>query len=123
MLYASQSLMEKAVIMGIASGQRSAAPALSDLVDQYVGILAAQGRAAIAWEYLEMLPGEVSTATAVLKDRLYRSGAPDLPATAHAPHFPFEAEEVSSAHQGNGYGALLNGLCLARDWLDRSSLH
>ena len=41
-----------------------------------------QGRLTTALEYLEYVPGEASTTVAVLKDRIYRSGAP-LPQVSH----------------------------------------
>ena len=52
-----------------------------------------QGRLTTALEYLEYVPGEASTTVAVLKDRIFRSGAP-LPHGAHAPPFPFILEDV-----------------------------
>jgi hypothetical protein len=40
-----------------------------------------------------MVPGEASTTVAVLKDRIFRSGAP-LPPGSHPPPFPFILEDV-----------------------------
>jgi hypothetical protein len=51
-----------------------------------------------ALDYLDYVPGEASTAVAVLKDRIYRSGgaaaAGGVPAGMHAPPFPFILEDV-----------------------------
>lgn len=55
-----------------------------------------QGRMDTALDYLEFVPGEASTTVAVLKDRIYRSGAGNLPNNMHAPPFPFIREEVHS---------------------------
>ena len=42
----------------------------------------AQGRLSAALEYLDLVPGEATSATAELRDRICRSGAHDLPACA-----------------------------------------
>eukprot|EP00955_Chlamydomonas_euryale_P051796 354962-Chlamydomonas_euryale.AAC.1 len=47
-------------------------------------MIVCQGHLATALGYLEMVPGEASTQVAVLKDRIYRSGAP-LPHVSAAP--------------------------------------
>lgn len=88
--------MEKAVVLGMATGQRTASPMLGELVTHYADLLAAQGRMATALHYLDMVPGEACTATAILKDRIFRSGAPDVPATSAIPPFPYETYEVRS---------------------------
>lgn len=49
---------------------------------------------ATALEYLALVPGEASADTAVLRDRIFRSGAPGVAAAAPAPPFPFISEEV-----------------------------
>lgn len=94
---ALQAVIEKAVIMGLATGNKKASGALSDLVTSYASILAAQGRMSTALDYLEYVPGEASTTVAVLKDRIYRSGTAPLPPGAHAPPFPFIREDVRPA--------------------------
>mmetsp|Transcript_24380 Transcript_24380/g.43410 ORF Transcript_24380/g.43410 Transcript_24380/m.43410 type:complete len:1160 (-) Transcript_24380:43-3522(-) len=89
-----QTVMEKAVVLGMATGQRTASPLLGELVTCYADRLAAEGRMATALHYLDMVPGEACTATAILKDRIYRSGAPDVPATSAIPPFPYETYEL-----------------------------
>ena len=53
-----------------------------------------QGRMSTALEYLALVPGEASADTAVLRDRIFRSGAPGVTDAAPAPPFPFISEEV-----------------------------
>lgn len=47
-----------------------------------------------ALEYLNLIPGEATADVAVLRDRIYRSGAPGVSEAAAPPPFPFIAEEV-----------------------------
>jgi hypothetical protein len=61
-----------------------------------------QGRLQTALAYLDMAPGEGALDTAVLRDRIYRAGGPELAATAPAPPFPFVAEEVAAAPGAQG---------------------
>ncbi len=61
-----------------------------------------QGRLAAALEYLDLVPGEATSATAELRDRICRSGAPGLPPGAGPPPFPFIAEEVAGG--GGAFG-------------------
>ena len=51
-----------------------------------------------ALEYLDMVPGDDSDGpTNVLRDRIYRSGNPDIPLDAPAPPFPFSADAAQEA--------------------------
>lgn len=54
---------------------------------------------ATAMEYLSLVPGDASADTAVLRDRIFRSGAPGLSENLPQPPFPFISEEppVSSS--------------------------
>jgi hypothetical protein len=61
-----------------------------------------QGRLHTALAYLDMAPGEGALDTAVLRDRIYRAGGPELAATAPAPPFPFVAEEVAASPSTQG---------------------
>ena len=67
-----QSVIEKSVVLGMATNSGSASANLADLITTYAGSLATQGRMGIALRYLGMVPGEASTSVAVLKDRIYR---------------------------------------------------
>jgi len=51
------------------------------------------------------VPGEATSATAELRDRICRSGAPGLPPGADPPPFPFIAEEVAGGAGAYGGGA------------------
>lgn len=67
-----QSVIEKSVVLGMATHSGGASPHLADLITTYATSLATQGRMATALRYLGMVPGEVGTSVAVLKDRIYR---------------------------------------------------
>eukprot|EP00245_Coleochaete_scutata_P005204 TRINITY_DN18571_c0_g2_i1.p1 TRINITY_DN18571_c0_g2~~TRINITY_DN18571_c0_g2_i1.p1 ORF type:complete len:1125 (-),score=228.11 TRINITY_DN18571_c0_g2_i1:535-3909(-) len=91
---ALQDVMEKAVVLGMATGQKRESGALSKLVGSYAELLAGQGRLATALEYLTLVPGEQSSQElAVLRDRIYRSGQV-LFSSVEPPPFPFEAQEL-----------------------------
>jgi hypothetical protein len=47
-----------------------------------------------ALEYLSLVPGEATAETAVLRDRIYRCGAPGVAEAAPQPPFPFISEDV-----------------------------
>ncbi|KAF8071322.1 SEC31B [Scenedesmus sp. PABB004] len=94
---ALQGVIEKSVVLGLATNTATASPSLADLVTTYASTLATQGRLGAALRYLDMVPGEASTSVAVLRDRIFRSGAPSLPADAAAPPFPFQAEDIRPA--------------------------
>ena len=59
-----------------------------------------------ALQYLSLVPGDVAPDIAVLKDRIHRSGAPDV-YTSPEPMFPFIAEDVAvdptAAQQSSAY--------------------
>ena len=70
---------------------------------------AVQGRMGPALQYLSLVPGDVAPDIAVLKDRIHRSGAPDVAASPE-PMFPFIAEDVpvdpSAVQQASAYSHL-----------------
>jgi hypothetical protein len=47
-----------------------------------------------ALDYLNLVPGEATEETAVLRDRIYRSGAPGVSEGTPQPPFPFICEDV-----------------------------
>ncbi len=53
-----QALMERTVVLGVATQTGGATPAAGALVARYAGLLAAQGRLTTALAYLDMAPGE-----------------------------------------------------------------
>ncbi|GLJ29888.1 hypothetical protein SUGI_0590840 [Cryptomeria japonica] len=66
-----QDLMEKTVILALATGQKRVSPSLSKLVENYVELLSSQGLLSIALEYLKLLGSEESSyELAILRDRI-----------------------------------------------------
>ncbi|KAK2351558.1 Protein transport protein Sec31B [Trifolium repens] len=94
-----QDLMEKTIVLALATGQKSFSASLCKLVEKYAEILASQGLLTTAMEYLKLLGSEeLSTELVILKDRIARSTEPekDLKTTAF---------ENSQSHGGSFYGA------------------
>lgn len=60
-------------------------------------VLGLQGRMKAALEYLNLIPGEATADVAVLRDRIYRSGAPGVSEAAAPPPFPYIAEDLPVA--------------------------
>lgn len=86
-----QDLMEKTVILALATGQKRVSPSLSKLVESYVELLASQGLLSIALEYLKLLGTEESSyELAILRDRISLSTTEtkEEPST-----FPYENRE------------------------------
>lgn len=102
-----QAVLEKAVVLGMATGQRTASPVLGELVTRYASLLAAEGRMGTALQYLDMVPGEACMSTAVLKHRIYSSRAKDIPATSAIPPFPYEGYDLKGQASASDatYGA------------------
>ncbi|KAM0954325.1 putative transcription factor WD40-like family [Dioscorea sansibarensis] len=66
-----QDLMEKAVILSIATGQKKLNASLSKLVENYVELLASQGLLTTAMEYLKLLGfNGTSNELSILQDRI-----------------------------------------------------
>lgn len=94
-----QAVIEKSVVLGLATNTASTSNSLAELMTTYASTLATQGRLGAALRYLEMVPGEASTSVAVLKDRIYRSGTSTLPENVPAPPFPFQSEDIRPSGQ------------------------
>eukprot|EP00884_Botryococcus_braunii_P015143 jgi/Botrbrau1/2362/Bobra.39_1s0046.1 len=88
-----ETVVERAVILDLGTQSPMTAPAFSDLVNQYAAILASQGQMPMALEFLDLVKGESTSSTAILRDRIVRSGAPGVE-NRSAP-FPFIAEDVA----------------------------
>lgn len=66
-----QDLMEKTVILSIATGQKRLSASLSKLVENYVELLASQGLLTTAMEYLKLLGSNgTSSELSILQDRI-----------------------------------------------------
>ncbi|KAJ9558124.1 hypothetical protein OSB04_012738 [Centaurea solstitialis] len=77
-----QDLMEKTVVLALATGQKRFSASLCKLVEKYAEILASQGLLSTAMEYLKLIGTEdLSPELVVLRDRIALSSEPDQNAT------------------------------------------
>ncbi|KAK4841237.1 hypothetical protein QYF36_001217 [Acer negundo] len=73
-----QDLMEKTIVLALATGQKRFSASLCKLVEKYAEILASQGLLSTAMEYLKLLGSEeLSPELVVLRDRIARSTEPE----------------------------------------------
>ncbi|GLT51506.1 hypothetical protein SLA2020_249120 [Shorea laevis] len=73
-----QDLMEKTIVLALATGQKRFSAFLCKLVEKYAEILASQGLLTTALEYLKLLgSGELSPELVILKDRITLSTEPE----------------------------------------------
>ncbi|KAL5760376.1 hypothetical protein ACOSQ2_019214 [Xanthoceras sorbifolium] len=80
-----QDLMEKTIVLALATGQKRFSASLCKLVEKYAEILASQGLLTTAMEYLKLLGSdELSPELMVLRDRIARSTEPEKEAAAVA---------------------------------------
>ena len=100
-----QTLLEKAVILGLATGHRTASPVLGELVTRYASLLAAHGSMASALQYLDMVPGEACAATSVLKHRIFVNGSSELNSSSCVAPFPYETYSLNAAPAQPNYNA------------------
>ncbi|KAF7836110.1 protein transport protein SEC31-like protein B-like [Senna tora] len=94
-----QDLMEKTIVLALATGQKRFSASLCKLVEKYAEILASQGLLSTAMEYLKLLGSdELSPELVILKDRIAVSTEPekDVKTTAF---------ENSPSQSGSYYGA------------------
>ncbi|KAM1157961.1 hypothetical protein ACFX1X_028819 [Malus domestica] len=72
-----QELMEKTIVLALASGQKRFSASLCKLVEKYAEILASQGLLTTAMEYLKLLGSdELSPELVILRDRISLSTEP-----------------------------------------------
>lgn len=94
-----QDLMEKTIVLALATGQKRFSASLCKLVEKYAEILASQGLLTTAMEYLKLLGSEeLSPELVILKERIALSTEPEeeLKTTAY---------DNSQSHSGSFYGA------------------
>ncbi|KAL3537558.1 hypothetical protein ACH5RR_000924 [Cinchona calisaya] len=73
-----QELMEKTIVLALATGQKRFSASIYKLVEKYAEILTSQGLLSTAMEYLKLLgTEELSPELAVLRDRIALSIEPD----------------------------------------------
>ncbi|KAJ6831903.1 protein transport protein SEC31-like protein B [Iris pallida] len=71
-----QDMMEKTIVLALATGQKRFSASLSKLVEKYVELLASQGLLTTAMEYLKLLESEESShELAILRDRIALAAA------------------------------------------------
>ncbi|XP_038695842.1 protein transport protein SEC31 homolog B-like isoform X2 [Tripterygium wilfordii] len=72
-----QDLMEKTIVLALASGQKRFSASLCKLVEKYAEILASQGHLTTAMEYLKLLGSdELSPELVILRDHIALSAEP-----------------------------------------------
>ncbi|KAJ9158851.1 hypothetical protein P3X46_024396 [Hevea brasiliensis] len=80
-----QDLMEKTIVLALASGQKQFSASLCKLVEKYAEILASQGLLSTAMEYLKLLGSdELSPELIILRDCISLSTEPDKDAKSTA---------------------------------------
>ncbi|KAM5552083.1 hypothetical protein ABKV19_026777 [Rosa sericea] len=73
-----QELMEKTIVLALATGQKRFSASLCKLVEKYAEILASQGLLTTAMEYLKLLGSdELSPELVILRDRIALSTEPE----------------------------------------------
>ncbi|KAF5469770.1 hypothetical protein F2P56_010332 [Juglans regia] len=73
-----QELMEKTIVLALATGQKRFSASLCKLVEKYAEILASQGLLTTAMEYLKLLGSdELSPELVILRDRIALSTVPE----------------------------------------------
>ncbi|KAJ4836661.1 Protein transport protein Sec31B [Turnera subulata] len=82
-----QDLMEKTIVLALASGQKRFSASLCKLVEKYAEILASQGLLTTALEYLKLLGSdELSPELTILRDRIALSTEPEKEASYDNSH-------------------------------------
>ncbi|CAJ1934243.1 unnamed protein product [Sphenostylis stenocarpa] len=94
-----QDLMEKTIVLALATGQKRFSASLCKLVEKYAEILASQGLLTTAMEYLKLLGSEeLSPELTILKDRIALSTEPEK-------DFKTTAFENARVQSGSYHGA------------------
>ncbi|XP_050283554.1 protein transport protein SEC31 homolog B [Quercus robur] len=89
-----QDLMEKTIVLALATGQKQFSASLCKLVEKYAEILASQGLLTTAMEYLKLLGSdELSPELVILRDRIALATEPEKEARA----MPLENSQTQSA--------------------------
>ncbi|KAJ7012890.1 protein transport protein SEC31 homolog B [Populus alba] len=102
-----QDLMEKTIVLALASGQKQFSASLCKLVEKYAEILASQGLLTTALEYLKLLGSDdLSPELTIIRDRIALSMEPEK--EAKTPAF-----ENTQQQGGSFYGAQHPGFGVA----------
>ncbi|WOK96042.1 hypothetical protein Cni_G04749 [Canna indica] len=101
-----QDLMEKTIVLTLATGHKRFSTSLSKLVENYAELLANQGLLTTAMEYLKLLgPEEPSCELAILRDRIALSTEEEAPKGMGYGSTSLQAETVYGADP-TGFGVL-----------------
>ncbi|XP_043691562.1 protein transport protein SEC31 homolog B-like isoform X2 [Telopea speciosissima] len=102
-----QDLMEKTIILALATGQKQFSAALSKLVENYAELLASQGLLTTAMEYLKLLGSEdLSHELSILRDRIALSAEEkEVPRSLPFNNSQLQSESVYATDQ-RGYSAV-----------------
>ncbi|KAJ4978081.1 hypothetical protein NE237_008861 [Protea cynaroides] len=106
-----QDLMEKTIILALATGQKQFSASLSKLVENYAELLASQGLLQTAMEYLKLLGStDSSHELAILRDRITLSAEErEVPRRMPFDNSQLQSEPVYAADQP-GFGAVESSL-------------
>ncbi|KAK9141413.1 hypothetical protein Scep_011094 [Stephania cephalantha] len=96
-----QDLMEKTIVLALASGQKRFSASLTKLVENYAELLASQGLLKTAMEYLKLLGTEESSQElAILRDHIALAAKETAaPETSHLENTQIQTESVYNANQ------------------------
>uniref|UniRef100_A0A0D6QV06 Sec16 Sec23-binding domain-containing protein n=1 Tax=Araucaria cunninghamii TaxID=56994 RepID=A0A0D6QV06_ARACU len=98
-----QDLMEKTIVLALATGQKRVSPSLSKLVESYAELLASQGLLSTAMEYLKLIGTEESSLElAILRDRIYLSNLSGTDNKEEPSTLPFETRESATGPMYGG---------------------
>ncbi|XP_043723401.1 protein transport protein SEC31 homolog B-like isoform X1 [Telopea speciosissima] len=102
-----QDLMEKTIILALATGQKRFSASLSKLVENYAELLASQGLLLTAMEYLKLLgSADSSHELAILRDRITLSAEErEIPKSLPFDNSQLQSEPLYSTDQ-SGFGAV-----------------
>ncbi|KAI3827008.1 hypothetical protein L1987_01069 [Smallanthus sonchifolius] len=93
-----QELMEKTMVLALATGQKKFSASFCKLVEKYAEILASQGRLSTAMEYLKLIgTDDLSLELSILRDWIALSFEPETTATESADY------GYSQTHTGDAY--------------------
>nr|XP_043623447.1 protein transport protein SEC31 homolog B-like isoform X2 [Erigeron canadensis] len=96
-----QDLMEKTVVLALATGQKRFSASLCKLVEKYAEILASQGLLTTAMEYLKLMGTEdLSPELAILRERIALSSQPEKEATGST-EFVHSQPQVPPVYDAN----------------------
>ncbi|KAL4586251.1 hypothetical protein LXL04_010886 [Taraxacum kok-saghyz] len=96
-----QDLMEKTVVLALATGQKRFSASLCKLVEKYAEILASQGLLTTAMEYLKLMGTEdLSPELVILRDRIAMSSQPEKEANGSA-DFGHSQPQMGNVYGGN----------------------